>query len=84
MVTASLVTLFGLVGLYDAVHQWTTAPSHCPPPQPGYRCVELIGTSGPSVWQEFGIGTGAVTIGVGLFLLADRVKRRRAARLSPG
>lgn len=84
MVTASLVTPFGLVGVYDAVHQWTAAPSRCPPPQPGYGCVELISTSGPSVWQEFGIGTGAVAIGVGPFLLADRVKRLRAAQLSPG
>jgi hypothetical protein len=77
LVAASLLALWGIVGAYDSVYQWTAPPFHCPPPRPDSGCVPLISTGGPSTGEEFGIGLGGVAVGVCLFFLAERVRRRQ-------
>lgn len=80
LVAGSVFALYGLMGVWDAVHQWTVSSPHCPPPTPGSACVELTNSGGLNTWQGFVVGIGCVAVGSCLFLLADRVKRRRTAR----
>ena len=81
---ASLVALYGLVLVYDAVHQWATSLPHCPPPRAGSACVELTSSGGLNTWQEFAVGIGCIAVGTCLFLLARRIKRRRDVSLALG
>lgn len=78
-VVASVFALYGIVGVYDSVQQWTTSPSHCPPPRQGYTCITLTSDGGMSTGEELGVGLGCLAVGACLFLYAERVRRRSRA-----